>query len=239
MPSQTPIMISLDGNIGAGKSTLLDALKTMLPEVTVVQEPVADWVTLRNQTGENLLEMFYRDTSRWSYTFQNCALLTRLLHTDEVLKNWKPDEGKLPIVITERSVLTDRYVFAEMLHKEGKLDDLEWALYLRWFTHFAQNLPVKGIIHLTTSASTSKERIQQRGRSGEERIPMEYLETLHAQHNHWIQTAHLPVLDVSTEPGVSLEDTISKIRDWVYALAMISPVGVEYESESETKPKAD
>lgn len=210
----TPFIISLDGNIGAGKSTLLEALRTQVPEITVVQEPVADWVTLKNQSGQNLLELFYQDTSRWCYTFQNCALLTRLLDTERILREWKPMEGKLPVVITERSVMTDRYVFAEMLHREGKMDDLEWSLYLKWFDHYAANLPVRGIVHLTTSAETSKERIATRGRSGEEKIPMEYLEGLHAQHERWIASAHLPVLEVSTE-GCSVAEAVERIKEWV------------------------
>ena len=216
----SPILISLDGNIGAGKSTLLEALKDQLPEITVVQEPVADWVTLRNQYGKNLLELFYEDTARYCYTFQNCARLTRLLDTERILREWKPAEGKLPVVITERSVMTDRYVFAEMLHREGKMDDLEWALYLKWFDHYAANLPVKGIIHLTTSAKTSKDRIAMRGRSGEEKIPMEYLESLDAQHEHWIATAHLPVLNVSTDgvEGHSIAEAVGAIKAWIVEL---------------------
>ena len=210
-----PIIISLDGNIGAGKSTLLQHIEEQIPEVTVVKEPVGAWTSLKNQNGDNLLELFYRDTSRWCYTFQNCAILTRLMDTQRILKEWKFTEGKLPIIITERSVLTDRHVFAEMLHREGKMDDLEWDLYMMWFNHFAKDLPVKGIIHLTTSAETSAERIHIRGRSGEEKIPMEYLNQLHEQHNHWIETADLPILEVSSEPGVSLEKTLGDIRCWI------------------------
>ena len=141
--------------------------------------------------------------------------MTRLLDTERILADWTPQEGKLPIVITERSVLTDRYVFAEMLHREGKLDDLEWSLYLKWFNHYAANLPVKGVIHLTTSATTSKDRIHQRGRSGEDRIPLEYLEHLHDQHNRWIANAHLPVLEVSTDSGHSIDAAVGAIRDWI------------------------
>jgi deoxyadenosine/deoxycytidine kinase len=210
-----PILISFDGNIGAGKSTLIEHMRTHIPEITVVQEPVADWVTLKNEKGENLLELFYRDTARWCYTFQNCAILTRLIDTQRILSEWKPVEGKWPVVVTERSVLTDRYVFAEMLHREGKMDDLEWALYMKWFTHYGANLPVKGLIHLTTSAETSKERIAVRGRSGEERIPLEYLHQLEDQHKQWMSTSHLPVLEVSSEPGVNVEETVGKIRTWI------------------------
>jgi deoxycitidine kinase/deoxyguanosine kinase len=232
--SSSPIIISLDGNIGAGKSTLLEALRTQIPEITVVQEPVADWVQLKNDQGENLLELFYRDTARWCYTFQNCAILTRLIDTQRILSEWKPEAGKLPVFVTERSVFTDRHVFAEMLHREGKLDGLEWALYMKWFNHYAANLPVKGVIHLTTSAKTSKERIQMRGRSGEERIPMEYLNQLDDQHKHWMATSHLPVLEVSSEPGVRIEDTVQKIRAWIHARVAAEAVGIEGDASDAT-----
>ena len=120
------------------------------------------------------MELFYKDKARWSYTFQNCAILTRLLDTIKILKEWKPVEGKVPIIITERSVLTDRHVFADMLHKQGIMDDLEWNLYLKWFHAFAEDLPVKGIIHLATGVQTSKDRIKLRDRAGEDAIPLEY-----------------------------------------------------------------
>ncbi len=225
MSATSPILISLDGNIGAGKSTLLEAIQKKLPQITVVQEPVADWVTLKNNEGKNLLELFYGDIARWGYTFQNCAILTRLMHTMEILQGWKAEPGKLPVIITERSVLTDRFVFAEMLHREGKIDDLEWSLYLKWYNYFAASLPVKGVIHLTTSATTSKERIAIRGRSGEENIPLEYLESLHAQHNHWIENLNLPVLNVSTEPGTSQDETLDVIRTWVEGICGSTTAG--------------
>jgi len=186
-----------------------------MPNVSVIQEPVGDWLTMKNADGESLLSLFYKDTARWSYTFQNVALLTRLMHTNELLSGWTAD--KPTVIITERSVLTDRYVFAEMLHRQGKIDDLEWAIYNKWFDYYAKDLPVKGIIHLATSASTSKERIGIRGRTGEEGIPLSYLSDLDEQHNTWIANSHLPALQISSEPGVPLDTTLSKIRTWLAA----------------------
>ena len=211
----SPILITLDGNIGAGKSTLLEAIRTHMHNVSVIQEPVGDWLTMKNADGESLLSLFYKDTARWSYTFQNVALLTRLMHTNELLASWTPD--KPAVIITERSVLTDRYVFAEMLHRQGKIDDLEWTIYNKWFDYYAKNLPVKGIIHLATSAPTSKERIGIRGRTGEESIPLSYLADLDEQHNKWIAESHLPTLQISTEPGVPIKDTLDKIHSWLAA----------------------
>jgi deoxyadenosine/deoxycytidine kinase len=209
---QKPIIISLDGNIGAGKSTLLDAISKKVSFISVVPEPVGDWLSMKNEKGESLLSLFYKDTPRWCYTFQNCALLTRLMETQRILKEW---DGKCPIILTERSIMTDRYVFADMLHRQGKMDNLEWNLYLKWFDHFASDIPVKGVIHLTTSASTSKERIGIRAREGEESIPLQYLNDLDDQHNKWIQESHLPTLEVTTDVGNSIDDAVKQIDIWI------------------------
>jgi len=205
-----PILISLDGNIGAGKSTLLTALKLAAPELTVLQEPVGDWLTLKNEDGESLLSLFYKDTPRWAYTFQNCAILTRLIATQEAIRTHPP--GKRPIIITERSVLTDRYVFAEMMLEEGKMSQLEWDLYMKWFDAFASKVPVKGIIHITTDPTQSKNRIVHRGRLGEESISLDYLTKLDQQHKKWISTTTLPTLSVSTD--TSLEEMVTQIRSF-------------------------
>jgi deoxyadenosine/deoxycytidine kinase len=210
-----PIIITLDGNIGAGKSTLLDAIQKHIPSLTVIPEPVGEWLTMTNKHGESLLKLFYKDKHRWAYTFQNAAILTRLLDTQRILSEWKPTPGKLPIIITERSVLTDRHVFADMLHNDGIIDDLEWNLYLKWYNSYASKLPVRGIIHLNTSASTSNNRIKIRGRDGEESIELSYLEQLDVQHNKWVTETDLPVLQVHSEPGTDLMLIVGQIENWI------------------------
>lgn len=215
MASAEPILITLDGNIGAGKSTLLEAIRKGIPSVSVIPEPVGEWLQMKNERGESLLSLFYSDIRRWAYTFQNCAILTRLIHTKEILEAYRDDPSKPRVIITERSVLTDRHVFAEMLHEQGKLDDLEWDLYMKWFKHFAADLPVKGIIHLTTCAKTASDRIHIRGRSGEESIPLDYLNDLDAQHHKWIASSDLPVLQITTEPGTDMDAVVEQVQGWI------------------------
>lgn len=210
-----PIVISLDGNIGAGKSTLLEAIRVAMPDVEVVVEPVGEWMTLKNEDGKSLLELFYEDKRRWAYTFQNCAILTRLRSLKNVLATTKKR-----VVITERSVLTDRFVFAEMLRKSGDIDSLEWQLYMNWYDTFAASLPIGGIIYLTTNFATSAIRIVKRGREGEEKIPAQYLIDLHYQHEEWIASSTLPHLDVSTADGVDVSETLASIRAFVDRLVI-------------------
>lgn len=209
------IILSLDGNIGAGKSTLLAQIREALPEIYVVDEPVGQWTALHHSNGKNLLELFYEDKKRWAYTFQNCAILTRLQNIQEAIQHLNATTTGPQVILTERSVLTDKHVFAEMLRDTGVLDPMEWELYDRWFTLFHKQHPISGIIYLSTSSETSKERIHIRNRQGEDRISSEYLNALDAQHKKWVENTDKPVLTLSTEPGISLSENIEKIRAFV------------------------
>ncbi len=205
-----PVVISLDGNIGAGKSTLLEEVRKAIPEAEVVVEPVGEWLTLKDDDGKSLLELFYQDKRRWAYTFQNLTILSRLKAIRDVLRSTKKS-----VVIMERSVLTDRYVFAEMLKDDGLIDELEYQLYLKWFEQFASELPLKGMIHVTTGIKLATTRISKRGREGEENIPTDYLAKLEEQHDKWLSTTTLPVLRVCTDDDVDPETNIAKIRSWI------------------------
>jgi deoxyadenosine/deoxycytidine kinase len=222
-------IITVEGNIGAGKTTFLESLRTRLPFVKVLLEPVGEWISTKNADGKSILQLFYEDKSRWSMTFQLYAFLSRLEDMKKLLKECEESEkteGEPTIILTERSVLTDRFVFAEMLHKQGFLDDLEWTLYLKWFHAYAADVPIQGILYLSTSAATSKERIGIRGREGEASISAEYLDALEAQHRHWVSTTTLPVLEVSTEPGTDEGERLSRIQDWLQTFRKPSCEGI-------------
>ena len=215
------IIISLDGNIGAGKSTLLQEIRNKLHGVVIVDEPVAQWTSLKNAKGKSLLELFYEDKNRWSYTFQNCALLTRLKNIQKAVENIDSTNSSPQVIITERSVLTDKHVFAEMLYDAGNIDPLEWELYESWFNVFGKKYLVRAIIYVSTSSGTSKERINTRNRSGEESIDLEYLDALDKQHKKWIKNTSLPVLTLSTEADVSVEENIERIRLFIDTLKQL------------------
>ena len=215
------IIISLDGNIGAGKSTLLQEIRNKLHDVHIVDEPVSQWSALKNAKGKSLLELFYEDKNRWSYTFQNCALLTRLKNIQKAVENIDTTISSPQVIITERSVLTDKHVFAEMLYDAGNIDPLEWELYESWFNVFGKKYPVRAIIYVSTSSGTSKERINTRNRTGEESIDLEYLDALDKQHKKWIKNTNIPVLTLSTEADIPVEENIERIRLFVDVLKQL------------------
>ena len=215
------IIISLDGNIGAGKSTLLQEIRNKLHDVHIVDEPVSQWSALKNAKGKSLLELFYEDKNRWSYTFQNCALLTRLKNIQKAVENIDTTISSPQVIITERSVLTDKHVFAEMLYDAGNIDPLEWELYESWFNVFGKKYPVRAIIYVSTSSGTSKDRINTRNRSGEESIDLEYLDAVDKQHKKWIKNTNIPVLTLSTEADIPVEENIERIRLFVDVLKQL------------------
>jgi deoxyadenosine/deoxycytidine kinase len=210
MPNK-PIVISLDGNIGAGKSTLLEALRVAMPDVEVVLEPVGLWSSLKETDGKSLLELFYEDKRRWAYTFQNFALLSRAKALADAMSRTKKT-----VIITERSPLTDRFVFAEMLRSSGDLSELEWTLYLRWYDSFTKNIPVTGIIHLGTDVLRSADYIVRRGRAGEETMSLDYLKALDLQHRIWLDETELPVLRVNIAEGGS--PPLAAIQEFITSL---------------------
>lgn len=192
--SVQPILISIEGDIGAGKSTLIDKLKTDHPDWHFIDEPVGTWTSLKTTDGENLLELFYKDKTRYSYTFQNCALLSRALNIKKCIDDWKlkcelnPEEALSNVFVTERCLETDYYVFAQMLYDDGFMNLLEWDLYKMWYTYVkAQSYPLTGIVYVSTPPEICLERIHIRSRKGEDLIPIQYLEKLDAYQKRWLK----------------------------------------------------
>jgi deoxyadenosine/deoxycytidine kinase len=113
-------MILLEGNIGAGKSTMGRTLKAS-GLFDFIEEPVEAW---QEGFAANLLDAFYSDMKRWAFTFQITAFITRAKTWKEVLARTNHSR-----VVLERSIFTDRYVFATNSHRLGGMTDAEWQVY--------------------------------------------------------------------------------------------------------------
>ena len=192
-------MYFIEGNIGVGKSTLVSALSDR--GLATLQEPVDSWSANTNKNGNNILQEFYTDPKRWAYTFQSIAFRTRVMGMDAL-----PSD-----CIVERSVYTDRMVFAEAARDSGNIDDIEWVDYTGWFDFVMNKLGNRptGIIYLRGSPETCMKQIEQRGRKGEENISMDYLRLLHKKHDNWlIGEDNVLVLDIDTMDRSTFVDRI-------------------------------
>ena len=184
-----PIIISVDGNIGSGKSTLLNILKVELQNnknIIFLQEPVSEWLNITDGKT-NILNEFYNDKNRWSYTFQNLAFITRIkILSEAVKKNTTRIFEKRKVIITERSTETDKHIFAKMLYDDKNMTSLEYKIYNYWYNNLVKNFIVNNIIYLRTTPSDALDRIKIRSRDEETDIPLSYIQNVHKYHDEWL-----------------------------------------------------
>lgn len=182
MTTSKPVRsLIVEGNIGAGKSTLLRILQEHL-DIQPVFEPHEKWQHIGG-SEDNLLEKFYKDTSRWAYTFQSYAFVTRVREQEELIQKY-PDA----VHVVERSVYSDRYCFAKNCFQMGTMSSLEWQLYKEWFEWLVENYTTKpsGFIYLQTDPQVCYKRLLKRNRSEEASVPLDYLIALHKKHEAWL-----------------------------------------------------
>ena len=191
-------IVSIEGNIGSGKSTLLEKLRLEFKNnkyVRFLREPVDEWEKIKDKDGNTMLQKFYANQAEYSFAFQMMAYISRLTIIRENVRDIMAavkkdkDEGKESgkyLLITERSLYTDKYVFAKMLYDQGKIEDVKYQIYLNWFDEFAKDFPVNDVIYVNTDPVKCYERIHKRARVGEEVIPLAYLESCHKYHKEFL-----------------------------------------------------
>uniref|UniRef100_UPI00398E526F deoxycytidine kinase 2-like n=1 Tax=Pristiophorus japonicus TaxID=55135 RepID=UPI00398E526F len=225
-PTPRVTRISVEGNIAVGKSTFAQLLKqTASSQWEIIQEPIAKWCNIpasscteelssTQKSVGNLLQMLYQDPHRWSYTFQSYSCMSR------IKAHLAPMSPRLlkatePVQIFERSVYSDRYIFASNLYELGCLNETEWTIYQDWHTYllnqFGNRIALEGIIYLQASPEKCLERLQRRGRDEEKEVQLDYLKQLHSRHENWLvkhstelhfehlKTIPVLVLDVNEE----------------------------------------
>ena len=185
------MIVSFDANIGAGKTTLLNALEGKLDpsRFKVVLEPVDTWLNKGNDNTPSIFELFYNNPSRYAFLFQMFALHSRFEKWENILA-----ENKGKIILCERSMLTDYYIFAQMLHESKDMSDHEFAVYQKWYSVIKPRiLPLfKHLIYLRVNPELCHARIQKRARKGEENITFDYITRLHHKHESWLNdNAHV------------------------------------------------
>ncbi|XP_063466463.1 deoxycytidine kinase isoform X1 [Symphalangus syndactylus] len=241
--------ISIEGNIAAGKSTFVNILKQLCEDWEVVPEPVARWcnvqstqdefeeLTMSQKNGGNVLQMMYEKPERWSFTFQTYACLSRI-RAQLASLNGKLKDAEKPVLFFERSVYSDRYIFASNLYESECMNETEWTIYQDWHdwmnNQFGQSLELDGIIYLRATPEKCLHRIYLRGRNEEQGIPLEYLEKLHYKHESWLlhrtlktnfdylQEVPILTLDVNEDFKDKYESLVEK------SFALVAQAGVRW-----------
>ena len=221
--------ISIEGNIGSGKSTLLANLREHYKNndnVIFLKEPVDEWAKIKDINGITILEKFYADQEKYSFSFQMMAYVSRIKvlrdtlkeKTEKVNKINNGQEKKQYIIITERSLYTDKMVFAKMLYDSGKIEDVNYQIYLNWFDTFSGEFPVHKIVYVKASPEKCYQRIARRSREGEENIPLDYLTSCSLYHDNMLdKTIESCVCDeqLILDGNIDIYENVNQVDKWI------------------------
>ena len=184
-----PLILSLDGNIGSGKSSIMRYLEKNFAnycaskgnncKICFLQEPVSTWESMCDDNGKSIITHFYENNERYSFAFQMMAYISRLSLLKEALKE------DYDIIITERSIYTDKNVFAKSLYDCKKMNLIEYQIYLKWFTEFSTIMKTIKMVYIRTMPEICDLRVKTRARLGEI-IPIQYLKDCHYYHEIWL-----------------------------------------------------
>lgn len=201
-------MIVVDAVVGAGKSTLMDILvkeRGFLP----FAEPVVD---------NPILDKFYYDRARWSFSLQIFFLNNRFRHVKEA--------SQMSNSACDRSIYGD-LIFAKMLADSGEMTQEEYALYTDLFENMIEHCKApKLMIYLEVGVDEAMRRINKRGRDYEQVVEREYWEKLNTYYGEYFEQYDFsPVLRIN----VDNRDFENNPEDRKYVLDLIDAKLAEIE----------
>lgn len=163
--------IAVTGNIGAGKTTLCTKLADHY-----------GWDVQYEEADNNpYLDDFYHDMKRWSFNLQIFFLNSRY---SQLLELQQGDS----IVIQDRTIYEDAYIFAPNLHEMGLMEHRDFNNYFSLFKSMVSQVrPPDLLIYLQASIPTLVSHIQDRGRDYEGSMSLDYLRNLNDRYDNWIK----------------------------------------------------
>ena len=213
---------SIDGNIGSGKSTLMANLREHYkddPNVIFLKEPVDEWEQVKDENGVTMLEKFYEEPEKYAFSFQMMAYISRLKVFKDAIKN--VNSSKKVSIITERSLYTDKMVFAKMLYDSKKIEYINYQIYLTWFDTFSEEFPVHKVIYVKTDPEKCHSRILKRSREGENLISLEYLKSCDNYHNNMLDISSGDCVcqkQLVLDGNVDIYENQNQLEEWISAI---------------------
>lgn len=201
---QTIKHIAIAGNIGAGKTTLTKILAKHF-----------NWSPHFEDVENNpYLNDFYNDMHRWSFNLQIYFLNSRLKQLVEIQRGNQ-------VVIQDRTIYEDAYIFAPNLHEMQLMSKRDFENYKNFFETLKSMVnPPDLLIYLKASVPILVGQIQKRGREYEENIRLDYLKRLNEYYNNWLdkyEDGRLLVIDIDKINYADNKEDLAKVIDMVNA----------------------
>ena len=187
--------IAITGNIGAGKTTLAEQLASHY-----------GWQILYEAVeGNPYLADFYADMPRWSFNLQVYFLNSRFAQVKKIMAVRQANEAnpdRTSTVVQDRTIYEDAAIFARNLHETDRMTSRDYETYRSLFDNMVSLIhPPDLMIYLRADLPKLREQIRKRGRSFEQSISDEYLNSLNRLYEEFVasyQEGELLILDVNT-----------------------------------------
>ena len=143
------------------------------------------------------------------------AYISRLNLLKNAVKGMDPD--KKYVIVTERTLNTDRFVFAKMLFETGKMEEVMYQVYLKWFDTFSTEFSVDKVVYIKTLPEVCRERVAKRSREGEEIIPLEYLQSCDRYHDEMIQNND-ESKNLVLDGNIDIYTNTEQVEKWIHEI---------------------
>lgn len=162
--------IAIAGNIGSGKTTLTRMLAKQYG-----WEPRFEAVKVNPY-----LDDYYRDIHRWAFPLEVFFLKERFHDLLDIAHAQNT-------IVQDRTIFEGVYVFATNNHLMGNLDDRDFETYMELFESMMTRVSYpRLLVYLRASLPHLAGNIEQRGRSYEQKMPIDYLENLNKLYDDFV-----------------------------------------------------
>ncbi len=214
--------IAITGNIGAGKTTLARQLADHY-----------GWEVLYEAVDNNpFLADFYADMPRWAFHLQIYFLNSRF---GQMRRVRAISDASKQAIIQDRTIYEDAHIFARNLYQTGVMTERDYQTYRSVFENMLSLVrPPDLMIYLRADLPKLRAQIQKRGRSFEQSIGDEYLNSLNRLYEEFVTTYRegpLLCIDVNeldyVERGADFAEIIRRIDE---QLLVTPPRSAAYQS---------
>lgn len=162
--------IAIAGNIGSGKTTLTEMLANHY-----------GWEPRYEAVKSNpYISDYYKDIPRWSFPMEIFFLKERFRDLLDIAKAKNT-------IVQDRSIFEGVYVFTTNNHNMGNMDDRDFDTYMDLFESMMMRVKYpRLLVYLKASLPHLVKNIENRGRSYEKDMPIDYLENLNKLYDEFV-----------------------------------------------------